>query len=218
MYRGVTLFQRGARLSDTNASIGLGSLIIFIAMILVAGIAASVIIETMNDLQNTAMETGQETMRDVSNGIKVTHYTGFNNGSKITQLAIFVSPTAGSQGIDLSYSRVVLRDSNNQLVLSYNSDCFCENVDGLFGSINSSNLTSTSFGLLVIQDPDGSVNSGNPVMNNNDLIVIIVNATKCFSGIETRTDITGKVIPESGIAGIISFTTPSCYIDQITDL
>jgi len=48
------------RISDENTAIGIGTLIIFIAMILVAGIAASVIIQTMNTLQQQqAMETGE---------------------------------------------------------------------------------------------------------------------------------------------------------------
>ena len=49
-------------LFEKNAAIGIGSLIIFIAMILVAGIAASVIIQTMNSLEQQALQTGLETM------------------------------------------------------------------------------------------------------------------------------------------------------------
>ena len=42
-----------------NAAIGIGTLIIFIAMILVAGMAASILIETMNNLEQTALKSGQ---------------------------------------------------------------------------------------------------------------------------------------------------------------
>ena len=46
---------------NENASIGIGTIVIFIAMVLVAGIAASVIIQTMNSMEQQAMRTGQET-------------------------------------------------------------------------------------------------------------------------------------------------------------
>jgi flagellin FlaB len=41
-----------------NASIGIGTMVIFIAMVLVAGIAASVIIQTMNSMEQQAMRAG----------------------------------------------------------------------------------------------------------------------------------------------------------------
>ena len=54
--------------SDDDAAVGIGSLIMFIAMIIVAGMAASVMIQTMNSLEEQAMTTGRETIRDVSSG------------------------------------------------------------------------------------------------------------------------------------------------------
>jgi len=39
-----------------------------------------------------------------------------------------------------------------------------------------------------------------------------------FSGIGTRTKVSGKVMPEYGISGVISFTTPSTYINTIIEL
>ena len=50
-------------------------------MILVAGIAASVFIQTMNSLEQQALLTGQETLKDVSSGLRVTHVSGYNNVS-----------------------------------------------------------------------------------------------------------------------------------------
>jgi archaellin len=44
----------GGLLGNKKASMGIGSMIIFIAMILVAGVTASVMIQTMNSLQQQA--------------------------------------------------------------------------------------------------------------------------------------------------------------------
>ena len=205
--------------SDDNASIGIGSLIIFISLILVAGITASVIMQTMNSLQQRALTTGQESIRDIADGVKVTHVAGYSNGSKITQLALFISPIAGSNGIDLTYTSVTISDTATEVILSYNSSCFSGNASGgLFGTVNSSNLTTTTYGVIVIRDIDNSCSSSTPLINNDDLVVILVNTTKCFNGISTRTKISGKVIPEHGVNGVIAFTTPSAYVDNIIDL
>ena len=188
-------------------------------MILVAGIAASVLIQTMESLQNTAMKIGTETVRDVSNGVKITHVSGYNNGSKITQMAIFVATTAGSEEVDLSHVHIHLSDSSKSVVLNYDMNCYSSSVsNGIFSTINSSNLSSTTFGLMKIRDVDNSCTSNTPVINRDDLVVLIVNTTKCFSGIGTRTDVSGMIIPEHGITGVFAFTTPSYYVDAIVDL
>jgi len=206
-------------LTDNKAAIGIGEMIIFIAMILVAGIAASVIIQTMNSLQQQAMQTAEQTVGEISSGLKITQISGYNNRSKITQLAIFVTPTAASRDIDLTYTYISLSDTNNQVVLTYNGSCFSRSVSkGLFGTLNSSNLTATSYGVMVIRDVDNSCSSITPNINNDDLVVILINTSKCFSGISKRTEVTGSVIPEKGISGLIGFTTPSAYVDTIIEL
>lgn len=204
---------------DTSAAIGIGSLIIFIAMILVAGIAASVIIQTMNSLEQQAFLTGQETLKDVSSGVKVTHVSGYYNGSTITQLAIYLTTTAGSDDIDLTYAYISLSDTAKEVILNYSTSSFSSSVSsGLFGTLNSSLLTATTYGIMVIRDIDDSCSSTAPIINSDDLVVLLVNTTQCFTGIGTRTEVFGNVVPEQGISGVISFTTPSVYINTIIEL
>ncbi|MFO7678318.1 MAG: archaellin/type IV pilin N-terminal domain-containing protein [Thermoplasmatota archaeon] len=204
---------------NNNASMGIGSLIIFIAMILVAGVTASVLIQTMNSLEQQAMRTGIETMRDISSGLKVTQVSGYSNGTSITQLAIFVTPIAASNNLDLSNSYISLSDTSNSVVLAYNGTLFSNNAsNGLFGTLNASNLTSNTFGAIVIRDIDGSISSTNPIINNGDLVVILINTSKCFSGIDARTEVFGTVTPEFGMSGIIRFTTPNSITSSIIEL
>ena len=211
--------KRGLLAFDSRAAVGIGSLIIFIAMILVAGIAASVFIQTMNSLEQQAVQTGQNVIRDISSGLKVTHISGYSDGTDITQLAIFLTTTSGSGDIDLTYAYISLSETTSQVILSYGSGNFSSSVsNGLFGTLNSSNLTATTYGIMVIRDADSSCSSTAPTINNDDLVVLLVNATMCFSGIDTRTEVFGNVIPEQGISGKIGFTTPSTYIDAIMDL
>jgi flagellin FlaB len=214
----LTLTQRGLKFDD-NAAIGIGTLIIFIAMIMVAGMAASVIIQTMNSLESQALSTGTETLRDVSSGLKVSQVTGYYDGTDITQLAIFVKTAAGSMDMDLTYAYISLSDSSKQVILNYTNSVYSASVSGgLFGTLNSSNLSATTYGLMKVRDVDSSCTVTNPTINSDDLVVLLVNTTDCFSGIDTRTDISGNVVPEQGISGVISFTTPSAFIDTIIEL
>jgi len=57
-------------------SMGIGAMIIFIAMVLVAGIAASVFVQVANQLQMQALYTGQETIDEVATGISVVDVEG----------------------------------------------------------------------------------------------------------------------------------------------
>lgn len=214
----ISLTPRGI-IVNKNAAIGIGSLIIFIAMILVAGIAASVMIDTMNSLEQQALNTGQQTTRDISSGLRVTHISGKKIGTTIDQLAIFIRTTAGSSEIDLNYAYIIISDSSKQVILNYTDSVFNSSItSGIFGTVNSSRLTASTYGIMVIRDEDTSLTSTSPTINNDDLVVLIVNTTDCFSGINTRTDVQGNIVPEQGINGLIRFTTPSVYIDDIIEL
>ncbi len=188
-------------------------------MIISAGVAASVVLQTMDSMQQQALQTSQETLRDISSGIRLTHVSGYISNNSITTLCFFVKTTAGSNAIDLSESRLQLSDTDKVPILRYDNSSFSETVsNGLFQTLNMSNITNTEYGILVIRDLDNSCTSQNPVINQNDLVGLMVNTTACFNGISARTSISGKIVPEQGISAIIGFTVPSAFTDSIIDL
>ncbi|HIK77976.1 MAG: hypothetical protein CXT69_06245 [Methanobacteriota archaeon] len=52
--------------NDNLGSIGIGAMIVFIALILVAAVASAVIIQTGEKLQQNAQQTGSDTQREIS--------------------------------------------------------------------------------------------------------------------------------------------------------
>ena len=212
-------------LTFNEGEMGIGSLIIFVAMMLVAGIAASVMFQTMNTFQQQAMETGEETIKDVASGVEVNHISGKTNGNNITQLAILINTIAGSGAIDLNHAYLSISDTNKEMVLRYDSNYFNSSVsNGLFNTMSLAGLDASHFGIIVVRDRDGSCSSTNPVINEQDIVALMINTSNCFgngtpsSGIGIRTEVKGSVSPETGMRGLIRFITPSNLVDTIVDL
>ncbi|HDQ15986.1 MAG TPA: flagellin [Bacteroidetes bacterium] len=209
-------------------SIGIGAMIVFIAMVLVAGIAASVLIQTSTTLETQALATGRETTDEVASGIAVFDVLGYaaSSSEDISKIAIGIRPRAGSDGIDLSQVYVELSDTTTKVVLNYTSsfyskpagqdDIFSASVFPVFGTAG--NESSSHFGILVMEDADGSLSSATPVINRGDKVYLCVNTTLTHAGISERTQVWGIVVPELGAPGVIGFTTPASYTDNVIDL
>ncbi len=210
------------------ADVGIGAMIVFIAMVLVAGIAASVLIQTAGKLETQAMSSGQQTIAEVSSGIAVIDIVGMKN-TKLNFLGITVRARAGAPDIDINQTRLVLSDGVKKVVLLYNG---WRNPGHYNATVNISNaqifdtgdwsaLDSETFGLIVVQDQDGSCKEENPIINQGDKVILTVRCASgaCFSReVPERVQIFGLIIPEIGSPGIISFTTPAAYNDVVYDL
>jgi flagellin FlaB len=92
------------KFTNDRGQVGIGTLIVFIALVLVAAIAAGVLINTAGFLQTQAEETGTESTDQVSNNINVIGEVGIYNetNSGLNETRLTVQRASGSGEIDLS--------------------------------------------------------------------------------------------------------------------
>ena len=202
-----------------RGAVGIGTLIVFIAMVLVAAVAAAVLINTSGYLQQRAEATGRQTTKEVASGLKIDSVIGHVNSNKIDLMAIYVSPNAGSEEIDLSQARLYLSDGDSSYILGYNSGKFID--DSAFNGdvFGESFPTNKTFGIIVIQDADGSLSDTTPTLNAGDIVILTVNTTAVFGGIEPRTEVVIELRPEFGAPGYTKVVTPPSYgTDTIIEL
>ena len=95
-----------------EGSIGIGAMIVFIALILVAAVASTIIIKTAEELQQNAEQTSSDTRQQISGKVSIVDVIAASTGADITgttNIATFdviFRISSGSTGIfpaDISY-------------------------------------------------------------------------------------------------------------------
>ncbi|MFC6863534.1 archaellin/type IV pilin N-terminal domain-containing protein [Halomicroarcula sp. GCM10025817] len=179
---------------DDRGQVGIGTLIVFIAMVLVAAIAAGVLINTAGFLQSSAQATGQGASDSTTNRVQVVSTSGdhFTDTSEVGVVHIIVKAGPGSGNVDLNTATVQwVGPSGSYYQLA--SDGASGNPDGRYK-------------ITKIQDNDGSI----PVLNDPEdrfKITLDLGDTAEVSGLEDS-DAFGQPLPE-GETATIRITTAS---------
>ena len=100
--------------NNESGSIGIGAMIVFIALILVAAVASAVIIQTGEKLQQNAQQSGDDTQREIS--------------GKVTINSAFIVDASGAD----SAMRLYIESAPGSGVLAADTIVFqitCENTD-----------------------------------------------------------------------------------------
>ena len=109
--------------NDNLAAIGIGAMIVFIALILVAAVAAAVIIQTAEKLQQNAQSTGDDTTDEMSGKVQI--------------LNVFVDDPDESF---ILYFRLAA-GSDDTAAVDILWQVFCEDPDGTTGAAGGSPVT-----------------------------------------------------------------------------
>lgn len=103
---------------DTRGQVGIGTLIVFIALVLVAAIAAGVLINTAGSLQQTGQQAGEDSTAQVVEGVNIHAATAniTNNNSKyVDEIKLRVGPQAGADRIGLEQTEIQLIGSDTEV-------------------------------------------------------------------------------------------------------
>ncbi len=191
---------------DTRAQVGIGTLIIFIAMVLVAAVAAAVLIQTSGVLQQKAQSTGSETVQEVASNIEVTQIIGVRNattpGNDLERLELTIKVMAGADSIDVGQFVAAMQNKSTRIeLIEYTNNS------------NTANLTSAQFYVVELRDEDGSFDATgetNTVINSGDLITLVFKPGASMN-FPTREPVRIEIKPEFGTSIIREFNTPSSY-------
>lgn len=106
--------------SGKKAEMGVGTLIVFIAFILVAAIAAGVLIQTAISLQQRALAVGDEAERNVATHIELLEITATDGmDGNLDNFTTTIRLSAGSDPIKFSDSFITINTPNRTANLKY---------------------------------------------------------------------------------------------------
>jgi flagellin FlaB len=191
--------------SDNRAQVGIGTLIIFIAMVLVAAVAAAVLIQTSGVLQQKAQATGKETVQEVASNIAITQIVGARSSATsndFEHLNVTLRVMAGAEAIDLRQVKLTLQ---NETVRT-------ENI-GYVTDADLGALTSTEFAVVELRDDDSSLNASTTtetVINSGDLVYLVLKPGTDMT-FAPREPVRIELMPEFGAIVVNDLITPSSY-------
>ncbi|WP_049892666.1 archaellin/type IV pilin N-terminal domain-containing protein [Natronococcus jeotgali] len=228
------------RITDNNerGQVGIGTLIVFIAMVLVAAIAAGVLINTAGSLQSQASDTGTETQQAVANQIEVTHAVGYTanddtvntrtnleeGDDAVGYVDLIVKKSAGSEVIDLTSTTVQYTSASADATLEYNdthgidgTDAGGDNsLDGFVGAENDDTFATIEAGQNTDEDAVNVAESGTALTETDDrvLVRIDVDAVEGNYTLESGDSATVALTDQSGAQYTYGITTPPSFVDK----
>jgi archaeal flagellin FlaB len=186
---------------------GIGALIIFLAIVLVAAIAASVLITTGGSLQQKALITGNEAREGVGSGIDIISIKGSD---------------ASSSGTPHSLSRLQLMSrlppgSNplafNNTIITMDTTSGSQNY--LYGGVVDVDAIAPSTGVYVISYVKAGPNQINHYLNVGDMVNVKFNIAGGLGELK-RTKVT--IIPQVGNMNQLEFVTPETMTEPVVSL
>ncbi|USZ70449.1 archaellin/type IV pilin N-terminal domain-containing protein [Natronosalvus halobius] len=194
--------------TDERGQVGIGTLIVFIAMVLVAAIAAGVLINTAGSLQSQASDTGTETQQAVANQIEVVHAVGYVDNSNISNIDLTIKKSAGSDVIDLTSMTVQYTSKTTDQTLEYANNSNINNA-----------ATATTFGTVEVGgnfSADAGSDESKSLTNTDDRVVLRLDASAIedTNALGEGDSATVTITDQSGAQFTYGVTAPVTFGDK----
>ncbi|MGQ4555858.1 archaellin/type IV pilin N-terminal domain-containing protein [Halobellus sp. GM3] len=177
---------------DDRGQVGIGTLIVFIAMVLVAAIAAGVLVNTAGFLQATAEEAGQESVDKVTNRIEVVNQHGtVGSNDDIANITMTVRLAAGSSSVNMNTTSIKYLSDTQVTTLTNSTD---QSADA--GNFSLAKVTDddNSFGVLNSRDDRYEVTINTSAIEDSNNVVGLDTGSKVQLDITSQTGGTTQVI------------------------
>ena len=180
---------------NRKAEMGVGTLIIFISLLLVAAVAAGVLIQTAGSLQQRALSTGSQATGQISTNAQALEVSATNGqDGDLENYTAILKLAPGSDAIKLSDLTVSFSTSNTSQTLTYD---------------NSSQYGSTSnFGVNYVQTGQ---NNQQGVLVRGDVIEMNFISSRSINEAE---NVRLNIIPKIGVQTLIQFDQPDVISTQ----
>jgi flagellin FlaB len=183
---------------------GIGTLIIFIALILVAAVAAGVLIQTASSLQSKSLDVGRQSQEKITTDIEIVQVfvqdtSDGNITDDVDTITMVVRLGSGSSPIKLGDLLARMDTQSGSQSLTYSGDATFTNATyGITYKINGSN-------------------HADDYLNVGDLaeVSFIYESTSDIVEGETATI---RLVAKNGAVKPVQMTTPSAMLDTITYL
>ncbi|MGM5488133.1 MAG: archaellin/type IV pilin N-terminal domain-containing protein [Nanobdellota archaeon] len=185
--------------TNKSAEMGIGTLIIFIALLLVAAVAAGVLIQTSGSLQEKALTTGDQAKSQIATNAKVVEVSatdGRQGGLRYFTQIVKLAP--GSESMKLDQTIVTFNTFDKTATLQYVNGTSENNCSTGYCTINSTGNYTVEY----LQTGSNHV-PGN--LQRGDVIKIYYEAPKNVTESE---EVRINLIPKIGTPTLTKFVTP----------
>ena len=182
-----------------RAEMGVGTLIIFIALLLVAAVAAGVLIQTAGSLQQRALATGTQATGQISTNAQTIEVSAVDGTTTMENFSVIMKLAPGSNPIELGSVIYSLGTSNTTTTYIYNG-----NESYTVSAVNQNG----TFGITYLQT---GTNAQAGVLVRGDVIRLDVRSPRAIGSGE---DLRLNFIPKTGTSTLTQFTVPDVISTQ----
>jgi archaellin len=180
---------------NQRGEMGVGTLIIFIALLLVAAVAAGVLIQTAGSLQQRALSTGTQATSQIATNAQVIEVSAVDGTGNLENFSYVVKLAPGSEAIE--FDSVTLTLNLNDQTQTF-----------IYSNASGPNGNTTAFNIAYLQT---GTNNQPGVLVRGDVVRLSFGASRAIASGE---DVRITFIPKTGTQTLTMFTVPDVIATQ----